>query len=94
VHSGLGIFKMATVHMETVNVCGQVHGEKKKRKNNNNKKQCKNNNSPNVVWGHITRFDCVWMQTQKSPSDPSYRKFGHVDASFINTNQFLTSKYS
>ena len=49
------------------NLVGQVHGEKKKRKNNNNKKQCKNNKSPNVVWGHITRFDCVWMQTHRSP---------------------------
>jgi hypothetical protein len=34
----------------------------------------------------ITRFDCVWMQTQKSPNDPHIRIQG--------TNQFLTSKYS
>jgi hypothetical protein len=34
----------------------------------------------------ITRFDCVWMQTQKSPNDPHIRIQG--------TNQFLISKYS
>jgi hypothetical protein len=33
----------------------------------------------------ITRFDCVWMQTQKSPNDP--------DITIQGTNQFLTSKY-
>jgi Ulp1 family protease len=33
-----------------------------------------------------TRFDCVWMQTQKSPNEPHIRIQG--------TNQFLTSKYS
>ena len=41
----------------------------------------------------IARFDCVWMQTQKFPNDP-ISEFGHVDASFIITIQFLTSKYS
>jgi hypothetical protein len=46
VHSGLGIFKMAAIAMETVNVC-----QNKKNNNNNNKKRCKNNKSPNFVWG-------------------------------------------
>jgi hypothetical protein len=41
----------------------------------------------------ITRFDCVWMQTQKAPNDP-ISEFGHVDARVITTKQFLTSKYS
>ena len=34
----------------------------------------------------ITRFYCVWMQSQKSPNDPHIRIQG--------TNQLLTSKYS
>jgi hypothetical protein len=34
----------------------------------------------------MTRFDCVWMQTQKFPNNPHIRIHG--------TNQFLTSKYS
>ena len=34
----------------------------------------------------ITRFDCVWMQTQKFPNNPHIRIQG--------INQFLTSKYS
>jgi hypothetical protein len=50
----------------------------------------------NVVWGHITRFDCVWMQTQKSQNDLSYQNSGMwMQVSSIPTNSSLqdTPKY-
>jgi hypothetical protein len=40
----------------------------------------------------ITRFDCVWLQTQKSPSDP-ISEFGHVDAKLKNT-KIIIAGYS
>ena len=38
------------------------------RKKERKKERKKNNNNKN-----ITRFNCVWMQTQKSPNDPHIR---------------------
>ena len=55
------------------------NNDKKNNNNNrnNNKKQSKTNMSHKLRLGAITRFDCVWMQTQKSPSDPPYQNSGY-----------------
>jgi hypothetical protein len=66
---------------------------KKKNKNNKNseKETKKNNTSPDNSRGDvITRFDCVWMQTQKSPNDPPYQNSGMwMQVSSLPTNSSL-----
>jgi hypothetical protein len=54
----------------------------------------KNDHSRLLAEQKLMKLDRNNIRKHRSPQTTPISEFGHVDASFIITNQFLTSKYS